>query len=153
MNNIDSAEKNAEITRFTTVHNASAEMVMLNSAVFALKSSNVENSNISMAVDLSVNQSVANRHQSVVPFVVNQPVIVLLDTSEILMVHAFPRRIVSHVMTMNTEMVINAFVNQVTIATRTLADVSHSQNALKMRFSLTGLVFVKMDIFVITIAA
>ena len=69
------------------------------------------------------------------------------------MVRAFPRRIASHVMTMSIEMMTNAFVNQVTIATRTQADVSHSQNALKMKFFLTGLVFVKMDIFAITIGA
>jgi len=69
------------------------------------------------------------------------------------MVRAFPRRIASHVMTMSIEMIINAFVNQVTIATRTQADVNHSQNALKMRFSMIGLAFVKMDIFAITIGA
>ena len=80
MNNIEFAVKNAEITRFTMVLNASAKTVMLNSAAFALRSSSVENSNISMAVDPSVNQSAANHLQSVAPFVVNQPAIVLLDT-------------------------------------------------------------------------
>ena len=111
----------------------------------------MENSNISMAADLSANQSVANLHQFVAQFVANQPAIVLLDTYETLTVRVFPRRIVSCVMTMNIVMMINAFTKRVTIVTRTLADVNHSLNALKMKFSLTGIVFVKMDIFVITI--
>jgi len=69
------------------------------------------------------------------------------------MVRAFSKRIVSHVMTMSIELMINAFVKQVTIATRTQADVNNSQNVLKMKFFSTGLVFVKMNIFAITIAA